>query len=361
MSTRRTPFYERHHAAGARFVPFAGWEMPLQYTGISAEHLAVRSDLGLFDVSHMGEVEVRGPGALAAVNSLITNDLGRLADGRACYTPLCLESGGIIDDLIVYRFSEERILICTNASNHQRDYEWFAERLAGHPTVTVLDQAERYAQLALQGRRAEALLSTLTKAPLAELSRFAFLEAEVAGVTCLISRTGYTGEEGYELYIPSERALPVWDGLMGADAPPTLIGLGARDTLRMEVKYPLYGQELTEETTPLEALLSWTVKFKKGDFVGRDALLKQREEGIPRSLVAFRMEGRSIPRTGYPVIDEAGAQIGTVTSGTRSPTLSCGIGIAYVPRSTAEIGAPVAVEIRGKRAVGVQVKAPLSL
>ena len=357
MTTKKTPFYEEHLAAGARFVNFAGWEMPIQYTGIIAEHHAVREDLGLFDVSHMGEVEVIGVGALQAVNRLITNDLERLEDGRACYTPLCLPSGGVIDDLIVYRFSTERILICTNAANHQRDYQHFVDEIDDE-SLEVLDRIDDYAQLALQGPRAPAFLDPLCDADLESLGRFAFIESEIAGVRCIVSRTGYTGEEGYELYIPSEGANAVWASLMGAAAPPRLIGLGARDTLRMEMKYPLYGQELSEETTPLEALLAWTVKLKKNDFIGRAALLAQKETGIPRSLVAFVMEGRAIPRNGYPILTEEGEEIGAVTSGTRSPTLSRGIGLGYIPRSLAKVGAPIWVSIRGKLAEGVQVKVP---
>jgi aminomethyltransferase len=353
---KRTPLFECHRESNARFVDFGGWEMPVQYTGIQSEHAAVRSDVGLFDVSHMGEVEVTGPNAVDAVNALITNDLSQIADGQACYTAMCYPYGGIVDDLVVYRFSSTRVLICVNAANRQKDFEWISDHLKGAEAVDLSDE---YAQIAVQGPRAQALLSTFTSTDLSEIERYWFLEGELAGVPCIISRTGYTGEDGFELYCPADRGADLWRALMEHQRPPTPAGLGARDTLRLEHKYALYGNDINDDTTPLEAGLSWLTKLKKDHFIGREALIAQKEAGIPRFLVAFQMSGRAIARHGYAVIDEQGEVIGEVTSGTRSPTFGVGIGMAYVPYAMRKVGTPLKIQVRKKVEEATIVRLPL--
>ncbi len=356
---RRTPLHDRHAAAGARFVSFAGWEMPVSYpAGIIAEHQAVRTQVGLFDVSHMGEIEIRGDDAIAATNRLITNDLERIADGQALYTAMCLPSGGIVDDLVVYRFGRDRVLICCNAGNRDKDFAWIREHLTG---ATAVDRGDEFAQLAVQGPHAEALLQPLTAHPLTGLRRYWFEIDTIAGVDdVIISRTGYTGEDGFELYAPAEHGPALWDAIMAAgEGMVTPIGLGARDTLRLEMKYALYGNDIDETTSPLEAGLGWVVKLDKPDFIGKKALVDQKAGGIPRRLVAFRMNGKGAPaRPGYPVLDAEGEPIGHVTSGTRSPTLGVNIGLAYVPTGHHKIGSPLLVKIRDKMAEATIVKPP---
>jgi len=360
---KRTPLYECHQEAQARFVDFGGWEMPVQYSGIQQEHHAVRTDVGLFDVSHMGEVEVTGPDAVTAVNLIITNDLSLAEDGQAQYTAMCREDGGIIDDLVVYRFSAARVLICVNASNREKDAAWISAQVArlreeDGLDAQVRDLSDDYAQLALQGPRAQRLLQTLTEADLRALKRFRFIEAELAGVQGIISRTGYTGEDGFELYLPAEGGATVWRALMSAAEPPTPAGLGARDTLRLEMKMALYGNDIDEDTSPLEAGLAWVTKLKKERFIGREALAAQKEAGPKRALVAFKMLGRLIPRQGYPILDESGAQIGVVTSGTKSPSLGVGIGVGYVPSSMKAVGTQIRVQVRQKVELAELVKPP---
>ena len=356
---KRTPLYECHQKAGARFVDFGGWEMPVQYSGIQTEHHAVRDDLGIFDVSHMGEVEVSGQGALDAVNYIITNDLHAIADTQALYTAMCLPSGGIVDDLVVYRFNEERILICVNASNRQKDVAWIKEQInIFNPQVKVQDLSDSYAQLAIQGKRSEAFIAQYTSTPLHEIGRYWFKEGKVAGVDCIISRTGYTGEDGFELYLPADQASHVWTTFMQDAQPPLPCGLGARDTLRLEMKYALYGNDINEHTTPLEAGLRWLTKLKKDQFIGKEALVKQNEEGLKRFLVAFKLNGRAIARHGYAVVNEQGEEIGEVTSGTKSPSLGESIGMAYVPYDQRKAGSPIRVQVRKKIEEGVVVKPP---
>jgi aminomethyltransferase len=311
----------------------------------------------------MGEVEVTGADALKAVNVIITNDLSAVEDGQACYTAMCNEQGGIIDDLVVYRFSEARVLICVNASNREKDAAWIHAQVGALVTAegldaTVTDRSDEYAQLALQGPRAQRLLQTLTALNLSELGRFRFAEAEVAGVMCLVSRTGYTGEDGFELYLPAEGGAQVWGALMSAEEPPTPAGLGARDTLRLEMKMALYGNDIDEETTPLEAGLGWVTKFKKERFIGKEALAAQKEAGVKRALVAFKMSGRLIPRHGYPIVNEAGEQIGVVTSGTKSPSAGFGIGMAYVPTELKKVGTQLTVQVRQRTETAEVVKPP---
>ena len=354
---KRTPLYDEHVGLGARIVPFAGFAMPVQYpAGIVAEHRAVREAAGLFDVSHMGEFEVRGPDALAFVSYLTTNDPSALAVGQAQYTFFCKENGGIVDDLLVYRF-EDRYMLVVNAANIAKDWAW-CHRFAGRFRVTLADRSDATALLALQGPRAEEILALCTDAELAALRSYRFLEARVAGRRAVVSRTGYTGEDGFELYVAAEDAVAVWRALLEAGAPRGLqpAGLGARDTLRLEAGYPLYGNDIDETTTPLEANLGRFVKFEKGEFVGRAALERQRREGVRDLLVGFELLGRGVPRPGYEV-RLFGVPRGTVRSGTLGPTLGKGIGTVYLPADTTP-GAPVEVVIRGNAIPGMVVRLP---
>jgi len=353
---RKTPLYEAHRALGARLVDFAGWEMPVQYTSVIAEHEAVRNAAGLFDVSHMGEVEFRGTGALASANALITNDLARIADGQAVYAGLLNEGGGFVDDVVAYRFSPERILICVNASNRAKDFAWMLERARG---VKPVDRGDEFAQLALQGPKAAGIVQRLTPLRLEGIATYHFAEGAVAGVGCIVSRTGYTGEDGFELYCAPDRAVALWNALLEAGAPDGLrpAGLGARDTLRTEMKYALYGNDIDDVHTPLEAGLGWIVKWDKGDFLGRAALERQKQAGVPRKLVGFEMREPGIPRHGYPLLD-GGTAVGVVTSGTMGPSVKKAIGIGYLPAGLAREGAQVSVEIRGRPVKAEVVKTP---
>jgi aminomethyltransferase len=352
----RTPLYDIHVRAGARLVEFAGWVMPVQYLGILSEHEAVRKRVGLFDVSHMGEVVFRGPRALEALNRVFTNDLTKIADGQAQYGCLCRESGGIVDDVVVYRRSADDLLVCVNAANRAKDFEW----LSGHGGgADVRNESDEWAQLALQGPLAAQLLQRLAKVNLSQLRTYRFAPGEVAGVSCLVARTGYTGEDGFELFCPSSQGPQLWEALMEAGAPERIepCGLGARDSLRLEMAYRLYGSDMDDGTTPLEAGLAWVVKLDKGDFVGRDALVRLREHGVSRKLVGFTLTDPGIPRHGYPVVQD-GRKVGDVTSGTKSPSLGIPIGLAYVPTALAAEGSTFAVEIRGRAAAARVVKTP---
>ncbi|MGB8929912.1 MAG: glycine cleavage system aminomethyltransferase GcvT [Anaeromyxobacteraceae bacterium] len=353
----RTPLYDTHVEASARVVEFAGWEMPVQYSGILDEHEAVRTRAGLFDVSHMGEVVFRGPRAAEALSRLFTNDLRKLVDGQAQYGCLCRPSGGIVDDVIVYRRGAEDWLVCVNAGNRQKDFEWL--RAGEGPGVTVTNESDDWAQLALQGPKAPVIVQRLTKTDLSKVATFHFASAEVAGVPCLAARTGYTGEDGFELFCPPGRAAELWGALLDAGRPERAIpaGLGARDSLRLESAYRLYGSDMDDETTPLEAGLGWVVKLDKGEFNGRDALLAQKANGLQKTLVGFTLTERGIPRHGYPVLRD-GSPAGVVTSGTQSPTLKIPIGLAYVPPDLATEGSSFAVGIRGRAVAAKVVKTP---
>ena len=354
---KRTPFYELHVGAGGRLVDFAGFSMPLQFTGIVKEHRAVRSSVGLFDVSHMGEVEIRGPHALDLTQQLITNDAARLIDGQALYTPMCLPSGGIIDDVLVYRYAADRFLFVVNAANAKKDAAWMIEHQT--PGAQVVDRSAEFGQLALQGRHAQTILQQITDIDLEQVAFYHFAEGTVAGVPAMVSRTGYTGEDGFEIYMTPGVGPPIWEALMdkGTSRGLTPIGLGARDTLRLEMKMALYGNDITEDTTPLEATLGWVVKLDAGDFIGRDALVAQKEQGLARRLVAFELTDRGVPRHGYPVLID-GEVAGEVTSGAMSPSLGRPIGLAYVPRGYWKPGRTFQVDIRGKAKDAVVVRPP---
>ncbi len=344
---RRTPLYERHERAGARLVPFAGWEMPVQYDGIRQEHVAVRTGAGVFDVSHMGEIETSGPDAERFLQRLLSNDVSRIAEGGAQYSVLCREDGGVLDDLFTYRFSEDRFLTVTNASNHAKDLAWFTEH-AGDFDVELVDAHERWAMLAVQGPAARAAVERITAG--GELpARMRTAELEVAGVRCIVCGTGYTGEDGVELLIPPDGATAVWDALMEQDVTPA--GLGARDTLRLEVCFHLYGNDLSEDRNPIEAGLAWCCKLDT-NFIGADALRGLEPDD---TLVPFAFTGPGIPRQGNTVRTEHGD--GVVTSGSLSPCLELGIGMAYVPVAAAEPGTTLEVDVRGKpRAAEVREK-----
>jgi len=356
MKPRQTPLYDAHRKLGARMVDFAGWEMPVQYTSVIAEHEAVRGAAGLFDVSHMGEVEFTGKGALESANRLLSNDLSRCADGQAVYSGLLNERGGFVDDVVAYRFSPERILICINASNRDKDFAWMSERVVG---VKPVNRSDDFAQLALQGPRASAILQRLTPADLSPIRNYHFSEGTVAGIPCIVSRTGYTGEDGFELYCSPEKAEALWLALLeegeGEGLRPA--GLGARDSLRTEMKYALYGNDIDDDHTPLEAGLGWIVKLDKGDFIGRAALERQKSEGVGRKLVGFELTGAGVPRHGYPIVSGE-KRVGEVTSGTFGPSVKKPIGMGYVPTGLASEGLNFAVEIRGRPVEAKVVKTP---
>src|SRR5829696_763211 len=323
---RRTPLYDEHKALGARLVDFAGWEMPVQYEGIKAEHNAVRNHAGLFDVSHMGETVFRGPDAEEAVQRLVTRDVSRLETGQAGYSAVCYENGGTVDDVIVYKRPDD-FLIVVNAANREKDLEHFRANTEDFD-VEVADESDDWALLALQGPGAADLLQNLTDADLSNLKPFRFVEDEIEGVRAVISRTGYTGEDGFELYLSPEDAPELWRKLIEAGAAPA--GLGARDTLRLEAGMCLYGNELDAETTPLEAGIGFAVHLdKERRFIGQEALKEEKEKGLSKKLVGFEIEGRGIARHDYPVMVD-GETVGVVTSGTLSPTLNAAIGLALV-------------------------------
>jgi aminomethyltransferase len=346
---RRSPLYGRHQALGARFVPFAGWEMPVQYTaGVSREHRAVRGAVGLFDVSHMGELFAHGPGAAAALERIVTNDVQRLAPGRALYTAACNDNGTILDDLIVYRLEEQRFMVVCNAGNRDKMSAHFARETRGR--CELADRSDEFALLAVQGPQAQALLERLgAPAEVAQLPRFGVARTRLAGADAIVARTGYTGEDGFELFCDTADAGVLWDAVLQAGEPlgACAIGLGARDTLRLEACLLLYGNDIDETTNPYEAGIGWTVKLGKGDFIGREALQRVKREGVARKLAGIEMVGRGIARHDYPVLDGTGQPAGRVTSGAPSLSLGKNIALAYIPRALAEPGTPLGVEIRG--------------
>jgi aminomethyltransferase len=343
QTLQRTPLYERHVAAGARMVPFAGWEMPVQYEGVIPEHRAVRADCGVFDVSHMGELHVEGPRALDFLQSALSNDLDRIEDGGAQYTLLTNERGGIVDDLIAYRLGRHHFLLVVNASNRDAVSCWLKEREVRGSEVR--DASDDYALLAVQGPRA------LERLDLPEAPAFTFAMGELDGIECLVARTGYTGELGVELCCPAEDGPALWDAVVGRGAAPC--GLGARDTLRLEVCYPLHGNDITQETDAISAGLGWCCALDK-DFTGADELRRVKESGPERKLVPFVMDDKAVPRQGMPI--EGG---GEVTSGTHSPMLDVGIGMGYVPAAAAEPETELVVDVRGKPRRAHVVRKPI--
>lgn len=352
---KRTPFHEFHVALGGKIVPFAGYEMPVQYpTGITAEHQAVRQGCGVFDVSHMGEFVVRGERAVAFVDAVTSNDVAKLVIGQAHYSTILNDRGTIVDDCLVYRF-EDRVMIVVNASNREKDLAHVSAR-AGEFGVTIEDISDAIGLLAVQGPASAEILQGLTSLDLGTIQYYHFAEGEVAGMRMIVSRTGYTGEDGFELYHDVQHSHALWNALMGTGRI-TPCGLGSRDSLRLEMGMALYGNDIDDTTTPLEANLAWLVKLQKGDFTGREALVRQKEQGVPRKLVGFTTTERSFPRHGYPVFYEGEAS-GIVCSGTMSPSLGIPIGTCYLPTAGAKEGTAFEIEIRGKRVPATVVKPP---
>jgi aminomethyltransferase len=350
---KRTALYEEHLAAGGRMVPFAGFLMPVQYSSLTEEHLSVRSRAGLFDVSHMGEIVVRGPRALEFIQLVSCNDHSKLVVGRAQYTGLMYPQATFVDDLLVHRVGDDEYLLVVNAANTDKDFAYLAELADGRPDVEVVNESDRWAQIAVQGPLAAEILQPLTPLDLAAIKYYRFSWGAVAGHDALVARTGYTGEDGFEVYLDPPAAPSVWRALLAEGSPKGLLpaGLGARDTLRLEAGMPLYGNDIDATTTPLEARLGWIVKLDKGDFIGRDVLERQHEAGVDRILVGFEMVDAGIARHGYPVysaqLDED--PVGHVTSGTRLPSLGKAMGMAYVPSGTSEVGREVFVGVRDRR------------
>ena len=353
---KRTPLHSAHVKAGARMVEFGGWDMPVQYRGIIEEHRGVRSAVGLFDVSHMGEFEVEGPGALAALQTLTTNDVSTLEVGQIQYSLLCYPEGGVVDDLTVYRLAPDRYMITVNASNIDKDWAWVTAHGGGAQWRNISAQT---GLIAVQGPRAEDLVSGLADIDVRAIGYYRFARGTVARVSTLVSRTGYTGEDGFELYAPWDETERLWSALIEAgtkvDVAP--IGLGARDTLRLEMRYALYGNDIDQTTNPLEAVLGWVVKPAKGDFIGKPAIERVRAEGAKRKLVGLEMADRSVARHGYPVLS-GGRRVGEVTSGTFGPSVEKSIAMAYVETPLAAIGTAVDVEIRGQARPAHVVKTP---
>jgi aminomethyltransferase len=354
---KRTPLYEEHLKSGARIVPFAGFLMPIQYTGIIDEHRAVRQSMGMFDLSHMGELRVTGRTMIEAVDRLMTNDITTLDVHQARYTPMCYPDGGIVDDLLVYRFPDH-IMLVVNASNIDQDMRWIQDHIGDG--VAVEDESDTIALIAVQGPAASAFVQSLTDTDLDAIGYYHFATGSVAGVESVLSRTGYTGEDGFELYIGAEDAPRLWQALRRKGEPGglKLVGLGARDTLRLEAGYMLYGNDIDQTTSPLEAGLGWTVKFLETDFVGRDALARQKAEGVRRRRMALEMLDRAIPRAHFP-ITAGGKQVGALTSGTFSPTFGRGIGLGYVSTENAKVGAAVVIEIRDQPHPAQLVRKPI--
>ncbi len=355
----RTPLYEEHKKLGAKIVPFAGWEMPLSYAGVLEEHRATRSGVGLFDISHMGRIEVTGPASAALLDRVATSSVKKLAVGGMQYALACNEQGGILDDIMIYRFGEQRYFVCANASNAEKIFQWLTKQAADFSGVEVIDRSAELAQLAVQGPRSRDLMKPLTEADLDRLKLRHCIETKVAGVPMRLSRSGYTGELGYELYLPADRARKVWETLLhkGSAHGLKLCGLGCRDTLRLEMGYPLYGNDMDETTTPIEASLEFTVDFKKDDFIGREVMIRQKENGISRKLIGFELLRRGVPRHGHTIFSD-GKEIGVVTSGNHSPSLNKGIGMGYVQTLFAELGGEILIDIRGNAVPAVIVERP---
>lgn len=355
---KHTAFHDIHARLGAKMVEFAGFHMPIQYEGIIAEHKRVRNTVGVFDVSHMGEFEVRGSGAFDFVQKMTTNDVSKLAEGGVQYSTMCYENGGIVDDLLVYHCGDYLQLV-VNASNLEKDFTWLQSHVSGD--VQLIDKSDETALLAVQGPRSLDVMRKITDIDVDDVPYYNWRAAKVAGIDCMFSRTGYTGELGCEIYFANDAALgeKMWNAIFeaGAEFDIEPVGLGARDTLRLEVGFCLYGNDIDETTNPLEAKLGWITKLKKGDFVGRDAIAKAKEDGLKRRLVGMVLEERAIPRQGYGIAVN-GEVCGAVTSGTMSPMLEKGVAMGYVPVEHSEAGTPVSIMIRNKAVPAVITKVP---
>ena len=346
---RKTPLNARHRASNARMVAYAGWDMPVEYSGITAEHLAVRTRAGVFDVSHMGEIEIAGKNALHAVQKISSNDASALKVGQAQYAALMTPEGTFVDDMLVYRMASIHFMLVVNAANAAKDYAWISGQIAGIEDAAVVDSSSRYALISVQGPAALEVVQPLTGADLQNLDYYWFTHGEVANGRAMISRTGYTGEDGFEIFVPPNVADRVWQAILesGRSADVIPCGLGARDTLRLEAAMRLYDNDIDETTSVLEAGLGWTVAWNKGDFIGRDALAGQKAAGVTRKLVGFEMIDPGIARHGYPVV-AGGQRVGAVTSGTQTPFLKKAIGMAYVPAAQAGVGTEIEIDVRGR-------------
>ncbi|HSL20896.1 MAG TPA: glycine cleavage system aminomethyltransferase GcvT [Vicinamibacterales bacterium] len=347
---KQTPLNRAHRALGARMVEFGGWDMPVEYTGIVEEHLAVRTRAGVFDVSHMGQIEIAGADALAAVQHITSNDASRLSVGQAHYSGLMTPRGTFVDDLLVYRFSDVHFLMVVNASNIEKDFAWITEHVKGFGDAAAVNSSSRYALIAVQGPAAIGIVQKLTSVDLASIKYYWFASGEVAGVRATLSRTGYTGEDGFELFVPPAQAERVWNAVLEAGRSEGLVpcGLGARDTLRLEAAMRLYGNDIDDTTSVLEADLGWIVGWKKTDFIGAAELRRQKEQGVTRRLVGFEVADRGIARHGYDVYVD-GQKAGYVTSGTQTPHLKKAIGMAYLPIARTEPGTEFEIDVRGRR------------
>lgn len=347
--SRKTPFYDAHVKHGGKMVDFSGWLLPVQFKGMSEEHNFVRTSCGLFDVSHMGEFIVEGPDALKFVDNLITNDAVKLNVNQVLYTPMCREDAGVVDDLLVYKYSDAKFFLVVNAANIDKDFKWCCEvRDKMKADITLKNLSDSYAQLAIQGPKAESILQKLTKTDLSRIKFYWFCEGEVDGTHCIISRTGYTGEDGFELYFTPKDGLHLYDSILkagGSDIMPC--GLGARDTLRFEAKLMLYGHELDDQTTPIEAGIAWTVKLNKSGFIGKQVMAEQKAKGTKKILTGLEMIDKGVPRAHYDVY-HSGGKIGYVTTGAQSPTLKKFIALAYVPPEFSKLDNVVEVKIRDK-------------
>jgi aminomethyltransferase len=354
---KRTPFFEIHKVYQGNISEFAGWEMPICYRGIIDEHKTVRSEAGLFDVSHMGEIEVKGKDALVNLQKLLVTNIQTMSVSRVKYSALCYPDGGVVDDITIYRLAEDRFLLCSNAGNTEKDHQWILQNLEGD--VEVINRSSEYAQLAIQGPKAVEVLQKLTPVNLEKIKYYWFAYGTIDGVQAIISRTGYSGEDGFELYFNPEFAIQVWERLMAIGKRSGLrpAGLGARDTLRLEMGFPLYGHELNPTISLLEAGLERFVDFDKPSFIGKETLLKYEREGTQQRLVGFRMVGEGIPRSRYEIYKD-GRIVGLITSGTISPSLGKGIGLGYITIEEARIGNEVSVMIRGKKLPAVVVETP---
>jgi aminomethyltransferase len=359
IELRKTSLHATHLALAARMVPFGGWDMPVEYSGISAEHNAVRTAAGLFDVSHMGQIEIAGKDALAAVQHLTSNDASKLQVNQAQYSALTTPDGAFVDDVLVYRFGPSHFLLVVNAGNIEKDYAWIAARAGEAGDAAVVNSSDRYSLIAVQGPRARAIVQALTAVDLASIKYYWFAHGEVAGVRGTVSRTGYTGEDGFEVFAPPAAAARLWDALLDAGREHGLVpcGLGARDTLRLEAAMRLYGNDIDERTTVLEADLGWIVGWNKPAFIGHERLRAQREQGITRRIVGFEVQDRAIARHGHAVLRD-GQTVGQVTSGTQTPFLKKAIGMAYVPADMTAPGTRFEIDIRGRRAAAVVVPMP---
>ncbi len=353
---QRTPLNQAHKDLGAKMVPFAGWEMPVQYAGVIAEHVATRTQAALFDVSHMGEIEVRGPNALAALQYLTCNDVSKIEPGKGQYNAITNERGGIVDDIIVYKYNDERYFVCVNASNAQKDFEWFcAHNKFG---AEIVNRSSEFGQIAVQGPKAVDVMRALPGAAAAcDLAYFGFADLTICDVPCIVARTGYTGEDGFEIFTPAEKTAAIWFALLETKlAMPC--GLGARDSLRLEACYPLHGHELGEDISAIESGLGWIVKPEKGEFIGKDVIAAHKANGAPRSLVGFIVDDAGIARQGDKILAADGAVIGEVTSGTKTPTINKALGLGIVKSDFAKTETKFFVEVRGRKLAAHVVKRP---